>query len=74
VRRDGERVEIGLRANAFLHQMVRIIVGTLVQVGAARIGEDEPARMLAARERAAAPKAAPARGLTLERVTYGRRG
>jgi tRNA pseudouridine38-40 synthase len=74
VRRGGERVEIGLRANAFLHQMVRIIVGTLVQVGAARIGEDEPARMLAARERAAAPKAAPARGLTLERVTYDRRG
>jgi tRNA pseudouridine38-40 synthase len=54
--------------------MVRIIVGTLVQVGEGRIGTDEPARMLAARDRAAAPMAAPARGLTLERVLYGRRG
>jgi tRNA pseudouridine38-40 synthase len=73
VRRDGERIEIGLRANAFLHQMVRIIVGALVQVGEGRIGEQALPRMLAARDRAAAPKAAPARGLTLERVFYGRR-
>jgi tRNA pseudouridine38-40 synthase len=74
VHRDGERIEIGLRANAFLHHMVRIIVGALVLVGDHRSGEEEPARMLEARDRSAAPKAAPARGLTLQRVTYGRRG
>jgi tRNA pseudouridine38-40 synthase len=74
IRRDGDRVELSLRANAFLHQMVRIIVGTLVQVGEGRTREQEPARMLAARDRAAAPKAAPARGLSLERVFYSRQG
>jgi tRNA pseudouridine38-40 synthase len=73
VRRDGERVLLGLRANAFLHQMVRIIVGTLVRVGDGSMTAAEPARILAARDRALAPKAAPARGLTLEHVVYGRR-
>jgi tRNA pseudouridine38-40 synthase len=73
VRRDGERVLLGLRANAFLHQMVRILVGALVRVGDGSMAAGEPARILAARDRALAPKAAPARGLTLERVVYGRR-
>jgi tRNA pseudouridine38-40 synthase len=72
VRAAGDRIEIGLRANAFLHQMVRIIVGTLVRVGEGRMPVQEPAAILASRDRARAPKAAPARGLTLERVVYGR--
>jgi tRNA pseudouridine38-40 synthase len=73
VRAAGDRIEIGLRANAFLHQMVRIIVGTLVRVGEGRIPIEEPAAILTSHDRARAPKAAPARGLTLERVIYGRR-
>ena len=73
VRAEGERIEIGLRANAFLHQMVRIIVGTLVRVGEGRMPLDEPAVILASHDRARAPKAAPAGGLTLQRVVYGRR-
>jgi tRNA pseudouridine38-40 synthase len=73
VRRERERVVIGLRANAFLHQMVRIIVGTLVLVGEGRMPTDEPARILAQRDRSAAPKAAPAAGLTLDRVFYAHR-
>jgi tRNA pseudouridine38-40 synthase len=73
VRRSGDLVEIGIRANAFLHQMVRIIVGTLVRVGEGRMGVEEPAEILDVRDRAQAPKAAPARGLILERVVYGRR-
>jgi len=73
VRRDGDLVVFGLRANAFLHQMVRIVVGTLVQVGDGRLSAADVRRILAARDRSEAPKAAPARGLTLERVAYGRR-
>ena len=73
VRREGERIVVGLRANAFLHQMVRIIVGTLVEVGEQRLGATEVKRILAAKDRSKAPKAAPAHGLTLERVVYGRR-
>jgi tRNA pseudouridine38-40 synthase len=73
VRRDGDRIVFGLRANAFLHQMVRIVVGTLVEVGEGRLSAAEVRRILAARDRSTAPKAAPARGLTLEQVRYGRR-
>jgi tRNA pseudouridine38-40 synthase len=72
VRREGDRIVFGLRANAFLHQMVRIVVGTLVQVGQGRLSAADVRRMLAARDRSTAPKAAPALGLTLERVRYGR--
>ena len=70
----GDRVEITARANAFLHQMVRALVGTLVAVGDGRIVPTEVARILAARDRARTPQMAPAHGLTLERVVYGRPG
>lgn len=71
-RRD-EVVEIGIRANAFLHQMVRAIVGTLVAVGDGKREPDDVARILGARDRSTAGQMAPAQGLTLERVVYGRR-
>jgi tRNA pseudouridine38-40 synthase len=73
VARRGELLEIGAVANAFLHQMVRSLVGTLVAVGEGRLDPGSMAEVLAARDRAAAGRPAPARGLTLERVTYGRR-
>ena len=74
VARDGDRLEITARANAFLHQMVRALVGTLVAVGDGRLEPGEVARILEARDRARTPQMAPAHGLTLERVVYGRRG
>jgi len=70
---EGERVEISMRANAFLHQMVRSIVGMLVAVGEGKRDPDEVADVLAARDRAGAAQLAPAQGLTLERVVYGSR-
>jgi tRNA pseudouridine38-40 synthase len=72
IRREGDLVVVGLRANSFLHQMVRIVVGTLVDVGEGRLTAADVRRILAARDRSRTPKAAPARGLTLERVVYGR--
>lgn len=73
IARDGELVVLGFRANAFLHQMVRAVVGTLVMVGEGRISPAQVDRMLAARDRTGTPNVAPAAGLTLERVTYARR-
>jgi tRNA pseudouridine38-40 synthase len=67
-------VEISVRANAFLHQMVRVIVGTLVVVGAGRLEPDAVVSIIDARDRSRSPQMAPAHGLTLERVVYGRGG
>jgi tRNA pseudouridine38-40 synthase len=56
--------------NAFLHSMVRTIVGSLVEVG---VGRHEPGwvgEALAAKQRAAAGQSAPACGLTLWSVDY----
>lgn len=73
VSRRGDRLEIAVRGNAFLHQMVRSIVGTLVRVGEGRMTPEDVAAALEARDRAAAGPVAPPHGLTLERVVYGRR-
>ena len=73
VARRGDRVEISARANAFLHQMVRTLVGTLVRVGDGKEDPDAVPEILAARDRQRAGQLAPAHGLTLERVVYGRR-
>lgn len=73
VRVTGAEIRVRVRANAFLHQMVRSIVGTLAAVGEGRL---EPAAMpeiLAARRRSAAGPVAPPHGLRLVRVVYGRR-
>ncbi len=68
----GSAVEIRAEANAFLHQMVRSLVGTLVAVGEGRLPADSMAAILTARDRSAAWQIAPPRGLTLMRVRYRR--
>jgi tRNA pseudouridine38-40 synthase len=57
-------------ADAFLKQMVRAIVGSLLWVGAGRWSPSEFARVLAAVDRRAAGPNAPALGLTLHHVEY----
>ncbi len=67
---DGPLVTIEVTANAFLHHMVRNIVGTLHPVGT---GEQKPAwvaEALASRDRARAGITAPAHGLYLAGVRY----
>jgi tRNA pseudouridine38-40 synthase len=66
----GTRLDVGAEANAFLHQMVRSLVGTLVAVGEGRIPPDGMAHILAARNRSTAGHIAPPTGLALMRVRY----
>jgi tRNA pseudouridine38-40 synthase len=73
VSRSASRIEVSARANSFLHQMVRSLVGTLVEVGEGDLEPDAMDAILAARSRSAAGPLAPAVGLMLERVIYGRR-
>src|SRR5262249_41700511 len=61
---------IDVEGDGFLRHMVRAIVGTLVEVGAGRRPPGWVADVLAARHRAAAGDTAPARGLTLQSVSY----
>ena len=70
VLRTGDFVVIDIEANAFLHHMVRNIVGTLLKIGS---GLKEPAWMmevLQAKNRSVAAETAPADGLYLTRVSY----
>ncbi len=59
-----------IRANAFCHQMVRSIVGTLVDVGLGKLTPGDIRPVLVARDRAAAGQVAPPSGLTLWEVGY----
>ncbi|MFZ9888009.1 MAG: hypothetical protein ACO3JL_10945 [Myxococcota bacterium] len=61
-------VLVDIVGDAFLRKMVRIVVGTLAEVGVGLRAPSEMAGVLAARNRAAAGIAAPARGLTLMQV------
>ena len=70
IRRLGERVVIELRANAYLRSMVRVIVGTLVEVGLGERSGSEIAGILAAGDRRLAGKTAPPQGLCLVEVEY----
>ncbi len=67
---DGDLVEFRLRANAFLHHMVRNIVGALVYVGKGKQPAGWVREVLKARDRARAAPTFPAAGLYLESVEY----
>jgi tRNA pseudouridine38-40 synthase len=69
-RRDGDLVRIKARANAFISQMVRSLVGTLVQVGDGRRTPDEMRDVLEAGDRATAGPVAAPQGLCLVAVEY----
>lgn len=70
VRAEGERIELELGANAFLHHMVRNIVGLLVYVGRGKHPPAWAGEVLQARDRARAAPTFAAEGLYLEQVHY----
>jgi tRNA pseudouridine38-40 synthase len=59
-----------IRADRYLRNMVRAIVGTFIRIGKGQQPPSHMAEVIAARDRAAAGKSAPARGLYLEHVSY----
>jgi len=63
VRREGDEVVVEVQANAFLHHMVRNIVGSLLEVGAGAQPDTWIAEVLAGRDRRLAGPTAPAAGL-----------
>lgn len=70
IERRGDYVVFDICANAFLHHMVRNIVGALVYVGKGRHPADWLAQVLAGRDRALAAPTFDAAGLYLARVSY----
>ena len=67
---DKERIIIELSGNGFLYNMVRIIAGTLVDVGLGNIKEKEIPDIIDAKDRTKAGKTLPAHGLYLVEVYY----
>jgi tRNA pseudouridine38-40 synthase len=67
---NSSRIIVEITGNGFLYNMVRAIVGTLVEVGRGAEDEAWPAKVLAACDRSAAGQTAPAQGLCLVRVEY----
>jgi tRNA pseudouridine38-40 synthase len=66
----GDFVSVEIEADGFLYNMVRAIVGTLVEVGQGRRDEAWPAEVLRACDRQAGGRTAPPHGLFLVRVEY----
>ena len=62
--------ENGFIDNGFLKQMVRAIVGSLVEVGRGKISVEQFRKVLESKERSKAGPTAPARGLFLKEVKY----
>ena len=70
VTREGDLVLFTGEGDGFLYNMVRIMVGTLLEVAAERLSPDSIPAILEGRDRAAAGPTAPAQGLCLEHVFY----
>lgn len=66
----GELARIRIVGDGFLHRMVRITVGTLVEIATGRRPTDDIARIIASRDRKQAGYTAPACGLFLTGVSY----
>ena len=63
-------IRFEIEASGFLKQMVRAIVGTLVEVGRGKLTAEDFIRILQARNRERAGPTAPAHGLFLKEVKY----
>ena len=67
---EGERIGIELTGNGFLYNMVRIIAGTLVEVGLGKIKPEEITSIIESRDRTRAGKTLPPHALYLVKVEY----
>lgn len=70
VEQDNSVITIRITGTGFLYNMVRIIAGTLIEVGVGETAPEEIERMLAEMDRSAAGPTAPAHGLTMIGIEY----
>ncbi|MCD8049212.1 MAG: tRNA pseudouridine(38-40) synthase TruA [Clostridia bacterium] len=63
-------IEITIRANGYLYNMVRIVAGTLCYVGNGKLEPEDVKKMLEEKKRVLGGITAPPEGLTLEKVVY----
>lgn len=68
--RDGENIEFHILANGFLYNMVRIMVGTLLDVEKGKIDENSIPDIISAENRSVAGSTAKADGLYLQKIFY----
>ena len=68
--RSGDRIIFTVTGNGFLYNMVRILAGTLLEIGAGKYPPEEMQTILEKRDRSAAGPTAVAKGLVLERISY----
>ncbi len=66
----GEEYIFTIRADRFLRDMVRSLVGTLLQAGRGKLNEEEFRKIIQAKDRKVAGDSAPAHALFLEKVEY----
>jgi tRNA pseudouridine38-40 synthase len=69
--RTGDRIVVRIAGGGFLHRMVRITVGTLIEIATGRRPADDIPAILASKDRKRAGYTAPAAGLALVGVRYG---
>jgi tRNA pseudouridine38-40 synthase len=69
----GPLLTFRIEGDGFLYKMCRCIVGTLIQVGRGKFTPADVQQMLASKDRRAAGMTAPAHGLVLWKVIYGRK-
>lgn len=67
---DGQNMTFTIKADRFLRNMVRSIVGTLISAGKGKIDEEGMRKIIEAKDRSAAGTSAPAHALFLEEVEY----
>ena len=67
---DGSELVFSIQANRFLRNMVRAIVGTLIEVGLRKISNSDFEAILKSRDRNQAGYSVPGHGLYLEKINY----
>ncbi len=70
IRKEGKYIYFTIEANGFLYNMVRTIVGTLIEIGRGKIPIEDVEEILDSKNRKLAGPTAPARGLCLIEVKY----
>ena len=70
IKKDNKFLHIEIEANGFLHNMVRNIAGTLIEIGRGYLPRGSMKKILRSKDRRKAGPTAPAKGLTLIRVRY----